>query len=200
MAQGPTGDFEGMAARVVARLTGERVVIQDDGSQPAMPDIRIDYVDQPPACVEAVVDIDPAYAAMDAEVWKPPRPIPADRVWHVRVSGRSNLKKLRRDLPAILGDLHDLRGPHVDRLARMGVSITGPSEPTPAQPGGIYLLPEGVSGSAIAAWPVFWIGSTTSWPQAAQPTSAPSSRRPEQPSGTRSWAPRSQLLVTPTSH
>lgn len=159
MAPGPTGDFEGMAARVVARLTGERVVIQDDGSRPAMPDIRIDYAVQPPAYVEAVVDIDPAYAAMEAEVWKHPRPIPDDQVWLVRVSGRSNLKQLRRDLPAILRDLHELPGPHADRMARMGVSITGPSEPTPAQPGGIYLLPEGVSGSAIAAWPVFldWI-------------------------------------------
>ena len=37
-----------MAARVIARLTGERVVIQDDGSKAAMPDIQIDYVDKLP--------------------------------------------------------------------------------------------------------------------------------------------------------
>ena len=63
MAEGPVGDFEGMAARVVARLTGERVVIQDDGSKPAMPDIRVDYDDKPAAYVEAVVDADPGVGA-----------------------------------------------------------------------------------------------------------------------------------------
>lgn len=131
MAQGPTGDFEEMAARVVARLTGKRVVIQDDGSKPGMVDIRIDHVVQPPAYVEVVVDIDPAYAQIEAS-W----PVPADRVWHVRVSGRPNLKQLRRELPAIVRDLRDLPGPHVDRTAMIGVlSITGPSEPTSAQPG-----------------------------------------------------------------
>jgi len=31
-AGGAVGDFEGMAARVVARLTGERVIIQDDAA------------------------------------------------------------------------------------------------------------------------------------------------------------------------
>jgi hypothetical protein len=161
IAQSPTGDFEGMAARVVARLTGERVVIQDDGSKPGMPDIRIDYATQPPAYVEAVVDIDPAYAAMEAEVWKPPRPIPADQVWLVRVSGRSNLKKLRRELSAIVRDPCGPAASYAERLARMGVSINGPSEPTATQPGGIYFLPEGVTGSACADWPVFldWINN-----------------------------------------
>jgi hypothetical protein len=145
-----------------------------------MADIRIDYAVQPPAYVEAVVDIAPAYAAIEAEVWKPPRPIPADQVWHVRVSGRANLKQLRRDLPAIVRDLRELPGPHIDRTARMGVSITGPSEPTTAQPGGIYLLPEGVSGSAFAAWPVFldWIKQL--------PGLKPRSRRPRQTRGDRS--------------
>jgi len=126
-----------------------------------MPDIRIEYAAQPPAYVEAVVDIDPEYAAMEVEVWKPPRPIPADQVWHVRVSGQPNLKRLRRDLPAIIQDLREPPGPYVNRIAKMGVSITGPSEPTAAQPGGIYLLPEGVSGSPFTAWPVFldWINN-----------------------------------------
>jgi hypothetical protein len=69
-AKGPVGDFEGMAARVVARLTGEKVIIQDDGSRSAMPDIRIEYAAKPAAYVEAVVDIDTSYAAMDAEIFK----------------------------------------------------------------------------------------------------------------------------------
>jgi len=57
------------------------VVIQDDGSRPAMPDIRIDYADKPPAYVEVVVDIDPYYAAMDAGITNMPIPIPADLIW-----------------------------------------------------------------------------------------------------------------------
>ena len=60
------GDFEAAAARVVARLTGEPVALQDDGSQSSMPDIRIDYRDRPAAFVEVWTDVDPNYAAMYA--------------------------------------------------------------------------------------------------------------------------------------
>ena len=164
MAQGPTGDFEGMAARVVARLTGEKVLLQDDGSKPGMPDIRIDYAARPPAYVEAVVDIDTAYAAIEAAWLKPPRLIPDDQVWHVSVADLANRKQLRRDLRAMIRDLRELPGPHVALPVRTGVSITGPSEPTTTQPGGVYLYVRpgsGVMGSPIAAWPVFldWINS-----------------------------------------
>lgn len=101
-AQRPVGDFEGMAARVVARLTGERVVIQDDGSRPAMPDIRIDYATKPAAYVEAVVDIDTSYAAMDAAIFKGVQKLPSDRIWWAHLSGRSNVNEVRRRLPTLL--------------------------------------------------------------------------------------------------
>lgn len=39
--RGPLGDFESAAARVVARFTAERVILQDDGSQNGMADIRL---------------------------------------------------------------------------------------------------------------------------------------------------------------
>jgi hypothetical protein len=57
------GDFEYASARVVARLTGEPVTLQDDGSQDSMPDIRIDYSNRPPAFMEVWTDIDENYAA-----------------------------------------------------------------------------------------------------------------------------------------
>ena len=60
---GPGGDFECSAARVVARLTGERVVLQDDGSRAGMADIRIEYADRSPGYVEVWTDIEPGYAA-----------------------------------------------------------------------------------------------------------------------------------------
>jgi hypothetical protein len=68
---GPVGDLEGMAGRILARYTGETVVIQDDGSQDRMPDIRIDYPDRSSAFVEVVSDIDPAYAAVARRIVDP---------------------------------------------------------------------------------------------------------------------------------
>jgi hypothetical protein len=138
---------------VVVRLTGESVVIQDDGSRPAMPDIRIDYADKPPAYVEVVVDIDPYYAAMDAGITNMPIPIPADLIWHVRVSRHSNLKQLRRELPAVLSRLGSQSGPTAaEQMARLGVTVMGPGIPRPGEEGGIYLIPEGISGSPALVW------------------------------------------------
>ena len=144
--KGPVGDFEGMAARVVARLTGERVVIQDDGSRPAMPDIRIDYAAKPSAYVEAVVDIDTSYAAMDAAIFKGVQTLPSNRIWWVHLSGRSNVNEVRRRLPTLLET--DLSGDELaQQLASMGIeSIDGPAIPRLGQTGGIHLVPAGVTG------------------------------------------------------
>ena len=76
---GPVGDLEGVAGRVIARFTGAQVVLQDDGSADRMPDIRIEYPDRPPAFVEVVADIAPAYAEIARRVadpsstWESPR-------------------------------------------------------------------------------------------------------------------------------
>lgn len=160
-AQGPVGDFEGKAARVVARLTGERVVIQDDGSRPAMPDIRIDYATKPPAYVEAVVDIDTSYSAMDAAIFKEVQTLPSDRIWWAHLSGRANVKEVRRRLPTLLGtDMADEE--LAQQLASMGVeSIDGPAIPRPGDTGRIHLVPAGVTGTAAPAWASFQDWLTT---------------------------------------
>jgi hypothetical protein len=152
-AEGPVGDFEGMAARVVARLTGENVVIQDDGSKPAMPDIRIDYNSKLPAYIEAVVDVDTSYAAMAAEIWRL-EPLPADLTWTVHITGRApRLSQLRHRLPQVLGGLHTHPEPDVMReLAGLGLRVTGPWEPGPGETGKIHLRPEGVSGDVELQW------------------------------------------------
>ena len=153
LVQGPVGDFEFMAARVIARLTGERVVIQDDGSKPAMPDIRVNYVNKPPSYAEVVVDIEPSYAAMAAQIWKPFNPLPAVMTWKVHVTGRANLKQLQRRLPEILGDLQrPLELQAEQELASMGVTVLGPWPPGPNRPSGIHLAPTGISGSAVLMW------------------------------------------------
>jgi hypothetical protein len=159
LAAGPVGDFEGMAARVVARLTGERVAVQDDGSEPSMPDIRIDQQGRPPAFVEAVVDIETRYASMEAAIRKV-SVIPADKVWWARLAGRADIRTLKRKLPGILNDLQSAPGPGArQQLARLGIRVTGPGEPIPGQPGGIRLIPEGVSGFVGPIWESFlgWI-------------------------------------------
>jgi hypothetical protein len=143
-----------MAARVVTRLTGERVIIQDDGSRPAMPDIRIEYAAKPAAYVEVVVDIGSSYAAMDAEISKGVQTLPSDRIWWVRLSGRSNLKKVRRELPTLL-DVDAVDQRVAQRLAEMGVTVDGPGIPRPGEAGGIHLLPAGIKGSATPAWASF---------------------------------------------
>ena len=163
-AEGSVGDFEGMAARVVARMTGERVVLQDDGSKPAMADIRIEYADKPAAYVEVVVDIERSYAAMESKIWKPASTMPADRCWQVNVSGQSKqLKTLRQELPKILGSLHDPPGPQeTQQLANLGVRVTGgPWIPRPGETGTIRLLPEGILGPAQLTWEPFldWINA-----------------------------------------
>jgi len=160
MAEAPVGDFEGMAARVVARLTGERVVIQDDGRKPATVDIRIEYTDKPVAYVEVVVDMDPPYAAMEAEIWKSALPMPAKRVWWVRASAKSRpVKELRKELPRILGSSHGSLSPQeIQQLGRLGVTVSG-GMPRAGEPGVIHLLPEGILGPARLTWEPFldWI-------------------------------------------
>jgi hypothetical protein len=153
VAEGPVGDFEGMAARVVARLTGERVVIQDDGSKPAMPDIRIDYSAKPPAYIEAVVDVATPYAAMAAEIWKQ-EPLPADLIWTVHITGRApRLAQLRHRLPQILGGLHHPpEAGLIEELASLGLRVTGPWEPPPGESGKIHLRPEGAFGNMELLW------------------------------------------------
>lgn len=159
-AEQPVGDFEGMAARVVARLTGERVIIQDDGSKSAMPDIRIEYAAKPTGYVEVVVDIDTSYAAMDAEIFKGAQTLPSDRIWWVRLSGRSKVKELRRRLPMLLStDTIDRAAAR--QLAEMGVTVDGPAIPRPGQTGGIHLIPAGIMGSANPVWASFmdWLAA-----------------------------------------
>lgn len=98
------GDFELKAARVVARLTGEEVTIQDDNTQDGMPDIRINYADGQIGFVEVVTDVNQSYAETYFQITnqndkesslrlpgelRSPR---VHRVWFVTLSNRANLR------------------------------------------------------------------------------------------------------------
>ena len=67
-----------------------------------MPDIRIDYATKPAAYVEAVVDIDTSYAAMDAAIFKGVQKLPSDRIWWAHLSGRSNVNEFDVDCQLFL--------------------------------------------------------------------------------------------------
>jgi hypothetical protein len=90
-------DLERMAARVVARLTGAYVELQDDNNRPAMPDVRIEYHDGSTAYVEVVTDIDQAYASTYREIGRRQWLLDGSllgRRWWVRLTGQASLKRL----------------------------------------------------------------------------------------------------------
>jgi hypothetical protein len=111
---GILGDVELTAARVVARLTGETVTLQDDNSAAGMPDLRIDHADGRVAYGEVTTDIDKRYAAMTSLLRKKDGRLPRElvapglrRVWFVGLTGRANLKRLDQGLPPLLRALED---------------------------------------------------------------------------------------------
>lgn len=168
------GDFEWSAARVVARLTGDRVVLQDDNSEPSMPDLRIDYSDGRCGYIEAVVDIDRAYAALQGEIRRRGHRLSVptlDHKWFIWLSRHAQLKDLRSNLPRLLADMA-ARGqlcptltklavpgspadPHLVKLSTLGVTRLWTQPPDKGDTGLIHFVPEGTGGPTRADWPAF---------------------------------------------
>lgn len=165
------GDFEMAAARVVARLTGERVVLQDDNTRPAMPDLRIEYLDRPRAFVEVVTDIDREYSALVQAV-RGHQEIAApelDRTWFVTLDSRAQVKNLAPQLVSRLAHLQrlnilfdaihmpSLRGHDelaVRELEELGV-VELASAPASAGQGKVMLYCEGTGGPTAVDWSGF---------------------------------------------
>jgi hypothetical protein len=170
------GDFEARVAFVVARLTGDQVVLQDDGTRDAMVDIRIEHVGAPesPSHMEVWTDHDEADAAMRSRLFMPERRLPQEwaapelgRVWFVMISEATDLRQLRRHLRPILCELEDsedlpARGqpfaqaaPTPAALARLGV-VAIQSRPSEAdEVHRIKLYPRGITGPADSSWTPF---------------------------------------------
>jgi len=180
--QKAVGDFEWAAARVVARLTGAPVTLQDDGSHNGMPDIRIDYKDRPPAFMEVWTDIDSNYAAMYATLRQPKDELPniaaaprLRRDWQVTLGRTAHVRKVQAEMNQLLGALEDggetfevvatrrvlqsKSHPSVRRLVELGVDMLSSS---PSEQGTVRLYPAGISGPAVRRWePVLkWIAET----------------------------------------
>jgi hypothetical protein len=163
-ASGTIGDFEAMAARVVARLTGHKVILQDDGSSEGMPDIRIEYPDGSKGYAEVVMDYDASHGAMSAEVLKRSGEITApglNRSWWLWLSADCNLRRLEQAAPQLLrtleeeGSLFEMttqiadasgaRDRTVTALRRLGVTRLG-SFTSIEEPQRLRLIPEGTGG------------------------------------------------------
>jgi len=168
-----TGDFEKAAARVVARYTGEKVLLIDDGSADSIPDVRIEYGDGRLGLVEVVLDMDPAWAATYAAVRKREFRIDGGGLacfWFVWLKPDTDLRLLEKKLKAVLARLESDAWPvnerveigavasasaavrrGVDRLASLGVhAVSCRIDPTPA----IQLVPSG-AGGAHEDWTAF---------------------------------------------
>ncbi|MBM0259599.1 hypothetical protein JNW89_25705 [Micromonospora sp. 4G55] len=173
VAESHIGDFELTAARVVARLTGERVVVQDDNSDRGMVDIRIDYRGRPPGYVEVVMDIDPGYSAMASFV-RGQRAVPVPdlgRVWFVTVSPRARIQRLIRDLPAKLRllqqaealfeyvtgqqQLEKHQSRQVRDLAALGIVQLASRPARDGEEGRVLLFGQGTGGAAEQDWTAF---------------------------------------------
>jgi hypothetical protein len=179
------GDFEYFAGRIIARSTGERVILQDDNSAASMADIRIAYEDRPAAYVEVVVDIDRQYAAM-ANIVRGPMEIPAPglgRVWWVTLSSSAHIRSLTRDLLPTLTrmqlagevfdfvsssqDLKNHKHPDVKALGEQGVTQLGSRDVRGEETGRILIYAEGAAGPAMHDWAAFneWLSQYLRHPE-----------------------------------
>lgn len=184
-AAGPLGDFEYWSARVVARFTGDRVTLQDDGSRDRMADIRIDHPDKAPSFAEVWTDIDEGYAAMYSRIMKPQGQLPLElvepalkRVWFVTLSGSSNVRRLGTDIGALLAHLersgstfehvveHASMKSHSDHvvqtLVKRGVVKLSSRSCKAEEQGIVRFYPGGISGSPRISWETFitWVNET----------------------------------------
>ncbi|HEV2345152.1 MAG TPA: hypothetical protein VGS97_13730 [Actinocrinis sp.] len=178
-----TFDFEFLAANIIYRFTGEHVVLQDDGSADAMPDIRIDYADGRVGYVEVWKDLDGPYAAMTRALAENGYQLPADglgRVWFLEVSSRFRMSSAIRDVPEVLkalteeGNTFTIIGtaetlqrhpsPHVQRALEMGIVSLASRPASMNEPEAVHLGPQGIRGPADVTWEPFleWIEQTLS--------------------------------------
>lgn len=188
--KGVLGDFERVAARVVARFTGAQTFLQDDGTRDGMVDIRVERPEPPPIYVEVWTDVSPAYASTYSRLLKRggglPQRVPITglrRNWQVTVAGSSDLRALEAELPDLLIDL-ETRGQvfryvaglerlrlhlsrSVQRLLRLGVVGLCSGRQTSKDPGVVSLYPDGIEGPSVVDWEpvVNWIDESVISPR-----------------------------------
>ncbi|MGH3754813.1 MAG: hypothetical protein ACRDRP_19360 [Pseudonocardiaceae bacterium] len=167
------GDFEQQAARVIARLTGEHVILQDDNSRPSMVDIRIERPGLHNGYAEVVFDVNPDYAALQAGVrQRQVMTAPSlNRTWFVTVGPAARLRDLHCELTGILEslesageflktatfdqDLANHANKFVRTLAGKGVVRLLSGKLRSGEHGTIQMGPVGIGGLAQLDWTMF---------------------------------------------
>lgn len=103
-------DFEYQVGRVLARFTGARVRLQDDGSTQQMPDISLEYADGRVGFAEVWMALDSKHAEVAGALSREPDLSTSglSRDWTVRVSRDFRLKKdgrsFRQWVPTLLAE------------------------------------------------------------------------------------------------
>jgi hypothetical protein len=165
----------------MARLTGEYVVLQDDGSSAGMPDLRIEYADGRVGYGEVWRDVAGSYAAMSAAIAAREFKIAAnglDRVWGLQVSGDFRLSRVEPELPELLADLaaegelfeyvaepENLKrnlSPTVGRARKVGIVGLASRSVNDGEEAMIHLVPQGTGGPRDVTWETFleWVTAT----------------------------------------
>ncbi|MFJ3908942.1 hypothetical protein [Streptomyces vinaceus] len=174
-------DFEYQVGRVLARFTGARVRLQDDGSTQQMPDISLEYADGRVGFAEVWMALDNKHAEVAGALSREPdlSASSLSRDWTVRVSRDFRLKKdgrsFRQWVPTLLAEFeaagqvyefvpspHNLAvhpGPLADRAAALGIRGLA-SRPAQQDGGGLVrFVPWGAGGLATDDWDAFhtWV-------------------------------------------
>lgn len=177
-AQPPGHDVELLAARIMVRRTGATVVIQDDGSRDATPDLRIDYPDGRQAVGEVTSIGSQSYLQLMGELssrskgpvrYPPEQPLPGDRRWTLTLEEDAHLDTLLREATGLLsqltedgrlldGDLGDFSKlvdhGHVaaGRLRELGVLEAYSQPATPDFPAALVLRAHGLDVARGPHW------------------------------------------------
>lgn len=162
-ASGPYGDVEHSAARIVARATGARVVLQDDNTGSRTPDLRIEYTGSRRGIGEVVTVTDAYRAAESVAFADGGLDLLDDNLrwqWWVTAPPSANRRRIRASLIQVLAQMEAAgerpstlslidpatAGPGALRLLQLGVTEVAANSRPGDQGGRVRWQPEGVGG------------------------------------------------------
>lgn len=146
-ATGPYGDVEFGAARILARSTGARVILQDDNSAARTPDLRIEYSDGRTGVGEVVTVTDGYRAAETRAFAKGDLDLFGKNLnwcWWVTAPANVDRRRLGRCIMPILEEME---------MANERPPMLGGIDPETAGPGELKLLKCGVTEVAASDRP-----------------------------------------------